>query len=574
MASPILLRKGLRSRDPDSTNPLGRRPAPEPSPPDIRRAQGHGTPGRKQHRGIGRVAGSGAIFLILVPRYGLEGVAWSVVVSWAASLVAVCALVMRVLSRLPNAPDDEEAELRLARHTGPKWQPQCHAHGAIVVLAVLPLGAGIGVAVAPSGWPFLAVAALAIALAIGSLGAALRVKPAVESIGKIAAAGAIVTVAWNAVRLGSSPTLSDAFLLFAALILMPTGLTRRLTVSSIPIWLPVSGILLLVAGVLSAVGSADPEANVFPVVVFVMALALVPLTVGLAARTPRSIRSVAVLYVVSSAISGGVAVADLVSSSGLSTSLNGLTFPGRSAGLSVHPNHLALAAAMALPFAYALTVTSKRRIEQALIVLLFLPIAGGVFASGSRAGLICVVVGVAAYWLFARKSGQQVRMLAGVVAVGVVAVAVSSAIGWGQLTVAIDRLTGIQSVGDSNLLRLQYYGEALDAFASSPLVGAGFSMVRDAHDVYLQLLEAGGLFAILPFLIFSSGAVRMGLRLCRDVRLTEGMQPMAAAATASMLTWLVGGLVQNQIYDRYLYIPCGILVGLSLMAGSQQRTRK
>jgi hypothetical protein len=28
-------------------------------------------------------------FLVLVPRYGLDGIAWSVVVSWGVSLIAV-----------------------------------------------------------------------------------------------------------------------------------------------------------------------------------------------------------------------------------------------------------------------------------------------------------------------------------------------------------------------------------------------------------------------------------------------------------------------------------------------------
>ncbi|MGA3056500.1 MAG: methyltransferase domain-containing protein [Candidatus Limnocylindrales bacterium] len=398
----------------------------------------------------------------------------------------------------------------------------------------------------------------------------------------MAAAAAVVTVSWNAVRLSSSVTLSDAFLLVAAAVLVSAGVTGRLTslgltgrlsVSSVPMWLPISGALLLVAGVLSALSSADVKGNLAPAVAFVIALTFVPLIVGLATGTSRLIRTFALLLLVSSAISGGEAVADLVSGAGISTAISGAAFLGRSAGLSVHPNHMALAAAMGLPLAYGLLVTSRRRAEQTFVYLLLLPVTGGIFASGSRAGLVCAVGGVATAWFLSRGEYKRWRVAVVMFAIGLLVLIVSSAMGWHQLTVATDRLVGLQPTTESNSIRVADYTQAVASISSNPLVGTGFSSVRIAHNIYLQVLEAGGVLGITAFAIFGIGFLYLGLRLCRDMRLPAEMEAFAAAATASMLTWFAGGLVGNQIYDRYLYVPCGLLVGIALMARSSSASR-
>jgi SAM-dependent methyltransferase len=413
-------------------------------------------------------------------------------------------------------------------------------------------------------------------------GIALPFKPTLESAGTLAAAAAVVAVSWNAVRLSTSVTLSDAFLLVAAVVLVSAGVTGRLTslglagrlsVSSVPMWLLASGALLFVAGVLSALGSADVKGNLAPAVAFVIALTFVPLIVGLATGTSRLVRTFALLLLVSSAISGAEAVANLVSGNGLTTALNGDLFQGRSAGLSIHPNHLALAAAMALPLAYGLLVTSRRRAEQTFVCLLLLLATGGIFAAGSRAGLVCAIGGVATAWFLSRGEYKRWRVVVVMFAIGLLGLIVSSAIGWHQLTVATDRLVGLQPVGPSDVIRVEGYGQAVTSIASNPVVGTGFSSVRVAHDIYLQLFEAGGVLGITAFAVFVLGCLYLGLRLCRDITLPAAMQPFAAAATASMLTWFAAGLVENQVYDRYLYVPCGFLVGMSLIARSSVVSR-
>jgi hypothetical protein len=42
------------------------------------------------------------------------------------------------------------------------------------------------------------------------------------------------------------------------------------------------------------------------------------------------------------------------------------------------------------------------------------------------------------------------------------------------------------------------------------------------------------------------------------------MDGLAAALIASIAIWLIAGLAQNLIYDRYLYLPIGLLLGLGV----------
>ena len=43
---------------------------------------------------------------------------------------------------------------------------------------------------------------------------------------------------------------------------------------------------------------------------------------------------------------------------------------------------------------------------------------------------------------------------------------------------------------------------------------------------------------------------------------------VAGALTASIITWLFVGITHNEIYDRYIYIPFGLLLGLKQMTHS------
>ena len=108
----------------------------------------------------------------------------------------------------------------------------------------------------------------------------------------------------------------------------------------------------------------------------------------------------------------------------------------------------------------------------------------------------------------------------------------------------------------------------MEGFASSPILGTGFATVRDAHDIYLQLLQAGGILALLSFIVFVAGSLLTGLHLSRSASLSKPHRTLALALIASIVTWLVAGLAQNYVYDRYLYMPFALLLALAILAAN------
>ncbi len=135
--------------------------------------------------------------------------------------------------------------------------------------------------------------------------------------------------------------------------------------------------------------------------------------------------------------------------------------------------------------------------------------------------------------------------------------------------IAIQRLTNATATNESDASRIVNYSVALTDFAKHPLAGNGFDVIRDAHDIYFQLLQGGGLLAFASFGLFAACSLWLGVRLSRHSALTREMQNLASALAASLLVWLLAGLAQNLIYDRYLYLPAGVLIGLRMAARSE-----
>jgi O-antigen ligase len=242
--------------------------------------------------------------------------------------------------------------------------------------------------------------------------------------------------------------------------------------------------------------------------------------------------------------------------------LLGFVYLERVPGLTTHPNHLGIVTAMALPVAFAQAIGATTMRRRVVFVGMSVVLAMGLLSTGSRSALIDALVGIVALAFVLSRSHRRTLFVAaaGVAVVGVAAGLLLLATG--QHIVAFNRLLGIESVGNSDVGRLVFYRQALEDFARRPLVGAGFQIVRQAHDVYLQLLQAGGILALLVFAIYFIATLRLGIQLSTRVELSREMQLLASSLTISILVLLVNGLFANQIYDRYLYVPVGLLLGI------------
>lgn len=384
---------------------------------------------------------------------------------------------------------------------------------------------------------------------------------------------AVPLVVCNALRASESMTYGDVPLAIAAGLLFVHWLQNGHPTGVTPVGLLVGTALLLATGILAIVPSEN-TASLVPTLRFAVTLGAMPLMLMLGASTPPRIQLLVDAWLVAVVVNSIVAVLDVlgITSIGLAlTSIDFVRFTDRAPGLTSHPNHLGLIAAMALPVAVARLGTGGRRGLTALGVVPI--ILAGVAASGSRGALLAGVAGVIIFFAFGvatRRSRSTLMLFGGPVAAFVI---LASALGNGALTgsVAVSRLAGDAGTQESNNARLLTLRESVSEAAAHPLVGEGFAVVRTAHNIYIQLLQAGGLLALAGFVAFAASIMRRARWLAQQPHASPPWLPaLAAGCGASVSVWLLFGMFGNAVYDRYLYVPVGLVLALAIV---HQRSR-
>jgi O-Antigen ligase len=382
----------------------------------------------------------------------------------------------------------------------------------------------------------------------------------------------VAFVTMNGVRPIPGATVADITFALATILLVVLAFRERPAYFSIPFWFAASVVGLGLTVLVSSAANPGHVRNLADGVKFLIALAVTPLLIGTIAASVRRVVFLADLWILGAVVNAAVASIDFAGSTTIGGSITGLYFLNRSAGLAATPNHLGLIAAMALPVALsrALATASIRRAAYlgAVFVLCF-----GILASGSRAELVAGAVGVVTLPLLHPTARKQILLA---FAAGLLVIALATAVvpaARSHMLIAVHRLTGTDpsaSVSDSQ--RRVALREGVSEFRAHPITGNGYAVVRDAHVMYLQLLDAGGIVALPAFLVFAGILIVIGLRLRREPRFTPAVQNLAAAFTTSMVVWLSSGVVSNPIYDRYLYLPAGLVFGL-LFASRRQDGR-
>ena len=87
--------------------------------------------------------------------------------------------------------------------------------------------------------------------------------------------------------------------------------------------------------------------------------------------------------------------------------------------------------------------------------------------------------------------------------------------------------------------------------------------MKVANNLALQSLQSGGLLTALGLAVYLFGAIVRGLRTSR---VSDGL---GTALGLSLLAWLVDGMFQNIIYDRFLFLPVALVLALRLGGASR-----
>ncbi len=230
----------------------------------------------------------------------------------------------------------------------------------------------------------------------------------------------------------------------------------------------------------------------------------------------------------------------------------------RSSGLTIHPNYLALSSVLAVPAAMLWLGRSRRwTVAGALSVALLI---GGVYASGSRAGSVASVLAIVATVVAIPRLRRVGMMLLPLVGIGLVAVALFTKLGR-EVIHQLRLGAGDTSAAGSDFQRGADAQLALSQITERPIEGVGFSVITDAHVIYLQVLAAGGAIAMASFAVFLGGLAGAARRAW-----ATPWHDAVAAASVTVVVWLVNGFFDNQVADKYLFVVPGILIALSRSA--------
>lgn len=219
--------------------------------------------------------------------------------------------------------------------------------------------------------------------------------------------------------------------------------------------------------------------------------------------------------------------------------IHGPTAGGRHVGLATHPNIMGLCDALALALIPFLLVAVRRE-NRWLVVLGAVTCAFGIWINGSRGALLTSFAILVLYPVISRSLTAGL----GVLAVGFsIPIVVSYAADRVSGTSALGRLLGGGNATGSNQEREDAARIAFDQFAASPLLGGGFGPVLEAHNIYLQIAAAVGVFGLFGFLIIMWALVRPLFVF------TEPYGLLAVPAVA----YAMAGMIFPLLWDRYIW---------------------
>ena len=448
-------------------------------------------------------------------------------------------------------------------------------------LLTLFLVAGGGILLAGSGLGVAAGAAAGILV----VGGVVLLGTSADRLMYVTVSILVLTITWNGIRVGGG-AFGDVFMVMAfAAVVAYLVLERRSP--RIPPWLMLAAIGFALAGLLSAIfpqnhalanrslvqqeavvlvpGYLPPRSDIAFLIKFELSAVLVPLLIATAATSRERCVRLLDLWTIGAVINAAVGVLDYA---GIHVAPYAIA-ASRTSGLTIHPNYLALTAVMGTPTAMLWLGRSRRWTAAGIVAVLTL--VGAVYASGSRDGIIAVI-GVIAITGFAvprfrRRVLPMLPILAATIALAVTLVLMFTKAGSHILHQV--RLGGNDpSAAGSDIQRAADAHVAWLQIRTRPIEGVGFSVIEDAHDIYLQLLAAGGVIAMAAFIAYVGGLIASTRQALRPGPFDE-----VIAAMTGVVGWLANGIFDAQLGDKYLYVLPGLIMAMAWVATAEARSR-
>lgn len=358
------------------------------------------------------------------------------------------------------------------------------------------------------------------------------------------------TAPMNGVRIGIV-ALTDVMLCVAALSLIAELLVCKRRTRPLPVYF-VFGIALVVAGGLVGTLFADrPRVSLVHLLPFTFAATLPVIVVRMWGPSVATLRRYGWCWAAGAGLSGAIVL----------FFAGGVT--GRPHGLTTHPNHLAMTCAFGATIALAIRLSDDGWRRQVALVT-FGVLVMTVVRSGSRAGLVALIVGSGVVLLQTRhlraapeRIGRGMLTLLVLVAVAG-ALLVSGFVKVGEQN-AVRRLVGDASARESDSQRLPLLQENVRKIGDRPVTGSGFADALQAHNIYVQIWVAAGIAGLAGFLMLVGSVVREGTRKEPGQGAIEPLY-IRTAFFAGYIGYLVAGLAQNILWDRYVWLHVAVIM--------------
>lgn len=269
---------------------------------------------------------------------------------------------------------------------------------------------------------------------------------------------------------------------------------------------------------------------------------------------------IAMAFVVGNSASALVAYTDYLGLTSLSATLGGCGVTGdRACGFSSHPVLLTIGTVYATALAAWFFVQRRYRwIGAACLPALIL----GTYASGTRGGVLSVLVAIAASVLLIPQYRRHFHIVALVAAsAGTLVFVVTPSIGY-ELLVKM-RLVDSPDASSSNESRIEAMTQGLHDFLQSPIYGIGLQFLDQAHNGYIQSMAAGGLILLTAMVTLNVAALSAAWDLMKS-------DTLAQALAATMIVRFGYELLEGSLVDYAAFVPVALIAGLLAQRHSSQ----
>jgi O-antigen ligase len=491
----------------------------------------------------------------------LEGVAIALVSASVVSLGTLAVLTVTLPQVLTKTAEARAAPLGDVIKVS---LPNKLGHGGVSMrrrfedVAFPSATVSVAVIIAIAGGMGLAIATLSVEQAIVVLGLVCSMLAAgfivfiagVRGFTTISLYCSAVFLPLNALRIAPSVAVSDLFLMIAGISIV-FGISHRFH-QKIRHYrqLLMGTTFIFLGGYLGSIAAGDAVGSLEQLARLVIASSLLPIIVAIWAPDIRQLRVIAWLWVLAASTNA------LAAFLGVNTNL----YNQRPRGFSLHPNHLALSAVLAVGPAIMLAVSSQR-LGRILALGCSVSLAAGIVMSGSRAGALGLAAALVALGALAGR-----MKVAGLLVCGLflTAVAIRTGLISTPPTSALGRLSssGATSAAASNVGRWEAIQTSLAQIAAHPFTGVGFQDALAAHNIYLQLLSSAGVLGLVGIALVVLGVMRTPIIMIKVhiVASTSAEGAIMVGFAASYVGFLVAAFFQNALWERFMWLPPALIV--------------